>query len=104
MDRHLPERGMLEAQVDLGFPRCGGVALGMGAVGYVEHPRSGNDHHAMPCEAVAPAEVDVVAGARERGVEPLQELPNVPADQHAGRVYCKSVSAAVVLALVQFVG
>ena len=76
----------------------------MGTVRDVEHPRAGDHHHAVTGEAVAPAEVDVVAAAGKCRVKSPEFLPDVAADQHAGGIDGEGIAAAVVLALVQFVG
>ena len=104
VQRDFPAGRVLEPQMDLCLAGGGRVAQGMGAVRDVEHPCAGDHHNAVPGQAVAPAEVDVVAASGKCRVKAAELLPDVAADQHAGGIDRKGIAAAVILALVEFVG
>ena len=67
----------------------------------VVHDRRGRHDDAVPRTAGPPAEVDVVAEHRERGVEAAELVPDVATHEHAGAAHREDVADAVVLALVE---
>ena len=66
----------------------------------VVHHRVGDHPHLVAGRVRPPAEVDVVAEQGQVGIEAAELVPDVAADQHAGRADGQHGPAAVVLALI----
>ncbi len=66
---------------------------------------TGGDYdYAIARKPVTPAEVHVIAAARQGRVKSFQQFPDVAADQHTCGVHREGVRAGIVLPLVHFVG
>ncbi len=102
-ERHRPKDGVLQSEVDLRAACCAGRRSGVRRG--PEMPYDGGRHHHDPVagEPVPPAEIDVVAHARQRGIEPAQLIPCAPQQQHAGGADSENVTAAVMLPLVELI-
>ena len=66
----------------------------------VAHARCGRDHHAGPADVRSPAEVDVLAVERHRGVEATEGTEQVGAGEEACRRHREHVGDRIVLLLV----
>ncbi len=104
-------RGVGEQRVDRGpalLPvrhvtrgtRAGAAAARLG----VEHDGGRRRHRAVARPGDPPAEVDVVVEQRQVGVEPVELVPHVAADQHARGVDREHVARPVVLAGIRLAG
>ena len=76
-----------------------GAAAMRGGLAVVDD-RIGRDEHALAHAVCTPAEVEVIAEQRQCGVEPVEGVPHVAADEHARRADREDIARAVVLALV----
>ena len=65
---------------------------------------AGDDPDPVARRVHPPAEVDVLAEQRHRGVEAADLVPDIPADQHPGAADGQRVLVTVVLALVHLAG
>src|SRR5690606_1009843 len=84
----------------LGFARTG---QRVDYLDLVVHLGARNHNNAVSGQAVAPAEVNVVAAAWDCRVESAQVFKDFTADEHASRGDGEVVAASVVLPLVDFV-
>ena len=88
--------------VGRGHPAGGSLDLGApgGRGAHMPDPRRRNHEDAMPGGVHAPTQVEVVAEHRQRGVQPAEGVPDVPAHQGGGRPDGQDVADGVVLTLV----
>jgi hypothetical protein len=66
------------------------------------HDRIGGDEHPRPGALCAPAEVEIIAEELQLGVEPAEEVPDLPSDEHACRTHREDIANSVVLTLIVF--